>query len=225
VTPELLKRDPNNKLYARAPRFRLPAETVRDNALAIAGLLSHKMAGPPIFPPQPPNIWRHVGRNEPKYNTSEGNDRFRRGIYVIWRRSAPYPSFINFDAPDRASCVVNRPKTNTPLQALTLLNDPAYVEMAIALAERIATISASTSVEDRVAFAVKLCVARSATEDEVKHLAEVYRQQRENFESSPAAATLLVGKLSISTADAKDIAAWFYIANILLNLDETITKS
>lgn len=225
VTPQLLKRDPYNKLYARAPRFRLPAETVRDNALAIAGLLSNKMAGPPIFPPQPPNIWRHVGRNEPKYNTSEGNDRFRRGIYVIWRRSAPYPSFINFDAPDRASCVVDRPRTNTPLQALTLLNDPAYVEMAIALAERIATAGESMSIEDRIAFAVKLCVARSATGDEVKHLAEVYREQREQFEPSPAAAKLLVGKQATSTADVKDIAAWFYIANILLNLDETITKS
>ncbi len=225
VTPNLLKRDPYNKLYARAPRFRLPAETVRDNALAIAGLLSHKMAGPPIFPPQPPNIWRHVGRNEPKYNTSEGNDRYRRGIYVIWRRSAPYPSFINFDAPDRASCVVDRPRTNTPLQALTLLNDPAYVEMAIALAERIATAEESMSVEDRVAFAVKLCVARSATEDEVQHLAAVYQEQREQFESSPAVAKSLVGKPSNSTADTKDVAAWFYIANILLNLDETITKS
>jgi len=225
VTPDLLKRDPYNKLYARAPRFRLPAETVRDNALAISGLLSYKMAGPPIFPPQPPNIWRHVGRNEPKYNTSEGNDRFRRGIYVIWRRSAPYPSFINFDAPDRASCVVNRARTNTPLQALTLLNDPVYVEMAIALAERIATAGESMSIDDRVAYAVKLCVARSATEDEVKHLAEVYRQQREQFESSPADAKSLVGKQTTSRADAKEIAAWFYLANILLNLDETITKN
>ncbi|MEO8498307.1 MAG: DUF1549 and DUF1553 domain-containing protein, partial [Planctomycetota bacterium] len=224
ITPDLLKRDPNNKLYARAPRFRLPAETVRDNALAIAGLLSYKLAGPPVFPPQPPNIWRHVGRNEPKYNTSEGNDRFRRGIYVIWRRSAPYPSFTNFDAPDRASCVVARPRTNTPLQALTLLNDPAYIEMAIALAERIAAADHLTNVEDRVAFAIKLCVARSATSDEVEHLAEVYRQQRDYFESSPAAAKSLVGKQTNSVAEVQDIAAWFYVANILLNLDETITK-
>ncbi|MCB9875114.1 MAG: PSD1 domain-containing protein [Planctomycetaceae bacterium] len=225
ITPDLLKRDPYNKFYARAPRFRLPAETVRDNALAIAGLLSHKMAGPPIFPPQPPNIWRHVGRNEPKYDTSEGNDRFRRGIYVIWRRSAPYPSFINFDAPDRASCVVARPRTNTPLQALTLLNDPAYVEMAIALAERIATADESMNVEDRVALAVKLCVARSATTAEVQHLAEVYRQQREHFEASHSDAKSLIGDQATSTADVQDIAAWFYVANILLNLDETITKS
>lgn len=225
VTPELLKRDPYNKLYSRAPRFRLPAETVRDNALAIAGLLSHKMAGPPIFPPQPPNIWRHVGRNEPKYETSDGNDRFRRGIYVIWRRSAPYPSFINFDAPDRASCVVNRPRTNTPLQALTLLNDPAYVEMAVALAERIATDKDAQSVEDRVALAVKMCVARTATKDEVKHLADVYRQERERFASSPDDAKSLLGKQAGPVSDAKEVAAWFFVANILLNLDETITKS
>ncbi|MCA9120033.1 MAG: PSD1 domain-containing protein [Planctomycetaceae bacterium] len=225
LTPELQKLDPYNKLYARAPRFRLPAETVRDNALAIAGLLSYKMAGPPIFPPQPPNIWRHVGRNEPKYDTSTGNDRFRRGIYVIWRRSAPYPSFINFDAPDRASCVVNRPRTNTPLQALTLMNDPAYVEMAIALAERIANTQDLKSVEDRVAFAVKLCAARTATSEELRHLAEVFRRERERFELSPDEARSLLGARADSLGDAREVAAWFFIANILLNLDETITKS
>ena len=225
LTPELLQQDPNNNLYARAPRFRLPAETVRDNALAIAGLLSHKMAGPPIFPPQPPNIWRHVGRNAPKYDTSQGNDRFRRGIYVIWRRSAPYPSFTNFDAPDRASCVVNRPRTNTPLQALTLLNDPAYIEMAVALAKQIATSSESADVETRVAFAVKLCVARSSTEAEVKHLAEVYRAERQRLATKPDDVQAIVGKRTLSGADPIDIAAWFYVANILLNLDETITKS
>ncbi len=225
LTPELLQQDPSNNLYARAPRFRLPAETVRDNALAIAGLLSRNMAGPPIFPPQPPNIWRHVGRNAPKYETSQGNDRFRRGIYVIWRRSAPYPSFTNFDAPDRASCVVNRPRTNTPLQALTLLNDPAYIEMALALAARIATAGQSASIEDRVAFAVKLCVARSATDAEVQHLSEVYRAELERLASSPDDVTEIAGKQTRSAADATDVAAWFYVANILLNLDETITKS
>ena len=108
-----------------------------DNALQIAGLLSSKSGGPPIYPPQPSGVWRHVGRNAPKYATSSGADRYRRGIYVVWRRSAPYASFVTFDAPDRSSCVVKRPRTNTPLQALTLLNDPAYLEMADALARRV----------------------------------------------------------------------------------------
>ena len=137
VTPALLEVDPNNRLLSRGPRFRLSAELVRDNALAISGLLSDKMHGPPIMPYQPENIWRSVGRNQPKWVAAENEDRFRRGVYVVWKRAAPYPSFINFDAPDRGSCTVNRGRSNTPLQALTLLNDPAYAEMALALADRI----------------------------------------------------------------------------------------
>jgi hypothetical protein len=224
LTPELLERDAHNKLYARGPRFRLPAETVRDNALAISGLLSTKMSGPPIYPPQPPNIWRHVGRNAPKYNTSQGNDRFRRGIYVVWRRSAPYPSFTNFDAPDRASCVVDRARTNTPLQALTLLNDPAYIEMSLAFAERIATAGPDMSVKDRIAYAIRLCVSRQPRGAEIEHLAEVFRLELERFEHDATAAEQLVGKPN-GKVGAKDLAAWFYVANILLNLDETITKN
>ncbi len=120
---------------------------------------------------------------------------------------------------------MNRPRTNTPLQALTLLNDPAYVEMGLALAERIATEDESKTIEDRVAFALQLCVARSATEEEVRHLADVYRSERDRLESSPDEVQSLVGKQARSAADATDMAAWFYVANILLNLDETITKS
>ena len=145
VTPKLLERDPQNRLLARGPRFRLPAEMIRDNALAVSGLLSTKAAGPPVFPPQPKGVWRHVGRNAPKYIVATGEDRFRRGIYTIWRRSAPYAAFVNFDAPDRAACVVKRPRTNTPLQSLTLLNDAAYVEMALALATRMASNADLTS--------------------------------------------------------------------------------
>ncbi|MEM7478556.1 MAG: PSD1 and planctomycete cytochrome C domain-containing protein, partial [Planctomycetota bacterium] len=126
--------DPQNRLLARGPRFRLPAETIRDNALAISGLLSDKMYGPPIMPFQPSNIWRSVGRNQPTWKAAENDDRFRRGVYIVLKRAAPYPSFINFDAPDRGSCTVHRDRTNTPLQALTLLNDPAYAEISLAFA-------------------------------------------------------------------------------------------
>lgn len=224
VSPELFDKDPYNKFYARGPRFRMPAETIRDNALAISGLLSNRLAGPPVFPPQPNGIWRHVGRNAPKYDTSQGTDRFRRGVYVFWRRSAPYPSFTNFDAPDRASCVVLRPRTNTPLQALTLLNDPAYIEMAVALAERITTEGANISVEDRAAFAFRLCVARQPKTDELKQLVDVFDLERSRFEQSPGEAEAIVGKFAIPNTDINDLAAWVFVANILLNLDETITK-
>src|SRR5690606_25842514 len=130
VSAELLERDPENVLHARGARFRLDAETIRDNALAAAGLLSETMGGPPVFPPQPENIWRVTGLVDNTYRTSTGPDRHRRGLYTIWRRSAPYPSFVAFDANDRSQCLVQRSRTNTPLQALTLLNDPAYVEIA-----------------------------------------------------------------------------------------------
>ncbi|MBP88281.1 MAG: hypothetical protein CMJ64_16445 [Planctomycetaceae bacterium] len=223
VSPELLEMDTFNTYYSRGPRFRLPAETVRDNALTISGLLSRNMAGPPIFPPQPPNIWRHVGRNGPKYDTSQGNDRFRRGIYVIWRRSAPYPSFTNFDAPDRASCVVKRPRTNTPLQALTLMNDPAYVEMAIAFAEHIA--EQNMSLDESITFAFRSCVARQPRMKDIQLLSEVYQSERQHYEDATDDAVALVGKQTERRTNVQDLAAWFHVANILLNLDETITKN
>ena len=139
ITDEMLEFDPENRLLTRAPRFRMSAEMIRDNALTVSGLLSEKMHGPPIMPYQPSGMWRQVGRNEPKWVEAKDENRWRRGVYVIWRRAAPYPSFVNFDGPDRGACVVQRPRTNTPLQALTLMNDPVYTEAALALADRILT--------------------------------------------------------------------------------------
>ena len=156
LTAELLEADPENRLLARGPRFRLPAELIRDNALAISGLLSTKMYGPPIMPYQPDDIWRSVGRNQPKWVAAENEDRFRRGVYVIWKRAAPYPSFTNFDAPDRGSCTVNRSRSNTPLQALTMLNDPAYAEMALALADRVLFECPSSDDRDRLEYSIQL---------------------------------------------------------------------
>ncbi|WP_197443481.1 PSD1 and planctomycete cytochrome C domain-containing protein [Maioricimonas rarisocia] len=225
VSPEQLELDPLNRLYARGPRFRLAAESIRDNALAVSGLLSEKMGGPPVYPPQPSGIWRHVGRNAPKYNTDTDEDRYRRGIYVVWRRSAPYPSFVNFDAPDRGACVVNRSRTNTPLQALTLLNDPAYVEMAAALAVRIATAEAD-SPRQRIEYAYRVCMSRQPKTEEVNHLLAVFEGELQRFEKDTAAAEKVVsGNVDGSGVSRPRLAAWFTIANILLNLDETITKS
>lgn len=227
ITPELLEADPYNKLLTRGPRLRLSAETIRDNALAISGLLSTKMGGPPIYPPQPQGLWRHVGRNAPKYNTSTEEDRFRRGVYVIWRRSAPYPSFTNFDAPDRGACTINRSRTNTPLQALTLLNDPAYIEIATGLARRLATHGMNDGMTDRerIAYAFRLCVARQPLDVEVDHLTKVFEQELKHFQDHPQSAQKLISaKDRPEGVGASRMAAWLYVANILLNLDETITK-
>lgn len=225
VSPKLLARDPQNRLYSRGPRLRLPAETIRDNALAVSGLLSDKLGGPPVYPPQPEGIWRVTGQVDNNYYTSEGEDRYRRGVYVIWRRSAPYPSFVNFDAPERSSCVVQRPRTNTPLQALTLLNDPVYVDMALALAERISTAIPSEDIAARAEYGFRLCLARRPREFETKLLADVFRRELAHYRSDRAAARKLLGQRELPPGiNAAELAAWFHVANILLNLDETITK-
>ncbi len=227
VSPELLAKDATNKFYARAPRLRMSAEMVRDNALAISGLLSTKMHGPPIYPPQPSGIWRHVGRNAPKYIAATNEDRFRRGLYVVWRRGAPYVSFMNFDAPDRGSCVVRRPRTNTPLQALTLLNDEAYVEMAMAFAGRILT-EAKGPPEAKINYAYKTALGRAPHAAETSYLKRLILKRLTYFEINPNEATNLIantkGWKMPNEMNKGELAAWFYIANILLNLDETITK-
>ncbi|MBD3672181.1 MAG: DUF1553 domain-containing protein [Planctomycetaceae bacterium] len=225
VPPELLEADPYNKLLARGPRFRLSAETIRDNALQISGLLSDKMHGPPIYPPQPDNIWRHVGRNAPKYQTDTDEDRYRRGIYVVWRRSAPYPSFVNFDAPDRASCVIQRSRTNTPLQALTLLNDPAYVEIAHAFAKRVLEESPSGDPAEQLKFAFRSCTAREPNERELNLLTKIYFDEKQRLTDDRKALDALISEPKLTPDQKLERGVWFYLGNILLNLDETITKS
>ncbi|MBT4866976.1 MAG: DUF1553 domain-containing protein [Planctomycetaceae bacterium] len=225
VTPKLLERDPENRLLARGARFRLPAEMIRDNALQVSGLLSTKAGGPPVFPPQPPGVWRHVGRNAPKYVAATNEDRFRRGIYTIWRRSAPYASFVNFDAPDRAACVVKRPRTNTPLQSLTLLNDEAYLEMAMALAGQMAANVELTSDRDRVIHGFRRCFARQPTDFEADHLLAVYQRELKRYEEDPKTANKIIGKTKLPKGvSAAQLVAWFHVSHILMNLDEMITK-
>jgi hypothetical protein len=228
LTPELAERDPENKLYARAPRFRLSAETIRDQALAASGLLSSKMGGPPIMPHQPTNIWKAVGRNAPKWVEANNEDRFRRGVYVVWRRAAPYPSFVNFDAPDRAACTVNRSRTNTPLQALTLLNDPAYVEMALALAARVLAEKPAADLDERIDHAVRVVLARPATSTERAELRRLWDTRRKSWSDRPQDVERLLKSASVvklpDDADPLDVTAWFHVMNLLLNLDETITK-
>jgi hypothetical protein len=225
VPAALLKRDPDNKLYARGPRIRLDAETIRDNALAVSGLLSRKMGGPPVFPPQPAGIWNVTGVVDNTYRPSQGEDRYRRGLYTMWRRSSPYPSFVAFDAPDRAACIVKRPRTNTPLQALTLLNDPVYVEAALALARRMATDERNMTDADRVVYGFRLCLARQPSAREADLLRQFYEQALAKYQADPAPARKLMQHLTgPRNLDPVTWAAWFQVAAALLNLDEMITK-
>ena len=228
LTRLMVANDPVNRYLARGPRFRLPAEMIRDNALAISGLLSEKMYGPPIMPYQPDKIWRSVGRNQPKWVAAKDENRFRRGAYVVWKRAAPYPSFINFDAPDRGTCTVSRGRSNTPLQALTLLNDPAYVEMALALADKIISESPSTDDPARVRYAIKLAVSRDVKEHEVGILVGLLSSEREELKNQPqivkARTTISVPALELRSTDRLELAAWFAVANVILNLDETMNQ-
>jgi len=227
VTPALLEKDPLNLLLARAPRFRLNAERIRDNALAISGLLSKRMFGEPVMPFQPPGLWRQTGRNEPKWLEAKDEGRWRRGIYIVYRRAAPYPSMVNFDAPDRAACSVARARTNTPNQALTLLNDPAFVEMALALADRI--LQESSSPGTRIRHGFRLAVSRLPDSRESGIIDELLRERLEHFKAHPQEAEDLLGNPRFvyqpQTQNHPELAAWFYVASALLNLDETITRN
>lgn len=225
VTPEELKKDPENQFYARGPRLRLSAEFVRDNALAIAGLLSDKMAGPPVFPPQPAGLWNVTGRVDNTYRTSKGEDRFRRGLYTIRRRSSPYPSFSAFDSPDRSACVVNRPRTNTPLQALTLMNDAVYVEAAIAFGDRVLREKPKATLQERLRHGFRMALARQPSGRELEILEQIYGRAHERYRSDPAKAQQLLSNSSVRQGhDPVELASWFQIGTVLLNLDETITK-
>jgi hypothetical protein len=227
VTPELLEKDPRNRLYSRGPRFRLEAEMVRDQALALSGLLSRKVGGPSVFPPQPPNLWQAAFNGERTWATSSGEDRYRRGLYTFWRRTVPYPSMATFDAPSRETCSVRRSRTNTPLQALVTLNDPVFVEAAQALARRVVDEGGPTP-EDRARFALELCLCRPADARQVERLVALYRQQLQHYRDNREAATpIATDPLGPAPAgsDIAELAAWTVSANVLLNLDSVLTKN
>ncbi|QOV89733.1 PSD1 and planctomycete cytochrome C domain-containing protein [Humisphaera borealis] len=225
LTPELLSKDPTNRLLARGPRFRLDAEAIRDNALAIGGLLSPKLGGPPVRPPQPDGLWTKVGGAKYDYVVSPGEDKYRRGLYVVWKRSAPYPSFVAFDAPERFACRVKRPRTNTPLQALTLLNDPVYVEAAMAFARRLVAETPSASVDARITHAFRLALGRTPDAGELGLLRTLFDAESDAMTAAPAVAKQFVGKAEIPAGmSAGQFAAWYAVSAAILNLDETITK-
>jgi hypothetical protein len=225
VSSQLLAKDPYNHLLARGPRVRLEAEMIRDQALCVSGLLSHKIGGPSVMPPQPDGLWQVVYSGD-KWITSPGEDKYRRGLYTFWRRTTPHPMMVAFDAPSREYCVLKRSRSNTPLQALDTLNDPVFVEAAQALARRIAA-QPSADLKARVTFAFRTCLSRLPRKQEMERLIQLYQTELANYQGDLKAAgkmaTSELGKAS-SEANLPELAAWTVVANVLLNLDEMITK-
>ncbi len=223
VNKEKLERDPYNRLLSRGPRLRLDAELIRDNALAASGLLNTKIGGPSVKPYQPPGLWEITDH---KYEPSTGDDLYRRGLYVFWKRAAHYPSFQTFDAPSREICTLQRQRTSTPLQSLVVMNDPVYVETARALAARVLH-EGGDKLPDQLTLAFRLSLARPPRADEIKVLEKTFTEQRARFVADTNAAVEL---LSIGESprpkdlNLVDHAAMTGVANVLLNLNETMTK-
>jgi len=228
VSPELRERDPKNTLLARAPRLRLDAEFVRDAALDAAGMLSPEIGGKSVFPPQPPNIWDISFSTHDltdKWIADEGDARHRRGMYTFWKRTAPYPSHIIFDAPRGEVCVSMRSRTNTPLQALVTLNDPVFMEAAGWLARRMLK-EATGDLDQRLLYAFRQCLARRPRADEIAVLRKVFNDARSHYAKNPDEALALFkeARMEDGLATAAHQAAYIIVANTLLNLDEMYTK-
>jgi hypothetical protein len=225
VSPDVVQLDPDNRLLARGPRFRLPAETIRDQALAVAGLLSPKMHGPPVKPPQPSLGLSAAFGSSTDWATSAGDDRYRRGIYTTWRRSNPYPSMSAFDAPNREVCTLRRVRTNTPLQALVTLNDPVYIEAAQALGRNM--FQAADSNAGRIEYGLKAALCRPIRPDEIEVLQKLHEKALAIFKSQPEAAVKMatepLGALP-EGLDAAEMGAWTVVANSILNLDEFLMR-
>jgi hypothetical protein len=225
ATPELVRKDRHNRLLARGPRFRMEAEMIRDTALATSGLMTRKMFGPSVMPAQPEGIWRSTYNTE-KWATSAGDDRYRRGLYTFVKRTSPYPAMITLDAPSRESCTIRRLNTNTPLQALVTLNDAVYIEAAQALARR-AVREGGPSPRSRIALALQLALVRPAESREIDALAELYERRLDSYRNDPAAARTLatepLGPLPAGWNEA-EMAALTSVCNVILNLDEFLTR-
>ncbi|MEL6253708.1 MAG: PSD1 and planctomycete cytochrome C domain-containing protein [Bacteroidota bacterium] len=218
VNPELLEIDPANRYLARGPRMRLSAEQIRDQALAVSGLLSKKMFGPSVMPPQPEGVWQVI-RNVLRWVPSEGENRYRRGLYTFWRRSSPYPSLIAFDSPSKEYCVSRRIRTNTPIQALVTLNDSTYLESALALAEQMIDVHADT--EEKLAFGYRRASMKYADEGVLNSLKDFYQESENYYQQHPEELRKFLPKEERPQAEK---AALVHVANVILNLDEIITK-
>ena len=219
-------RDPYNHFLARQARYRLDAEVVRDNALSVSGLLAAKVGGPSVKPYQPAGYWEYLNFPTRTYEADRGDDQYRRGVYTFWQRSFPHPSLIAFDAPSREECTAERPRSNTPQQALVLLNDPTYVEAARVLAAKVLRDGSKTD-EDRLAFAFRRVLGRKPRPAEGRLLLLLLEKHRQDYRTDKDAAEglLAIGQTPVDKdADRRELAAWTSVGRVLLNLHETITR-
>ena len=233
VSPDKSARDPENRLLARGPRYRLDAEVIRDQALAVSGLLVGTIGGKSVKPYQPPGLWEAVGytdSNTAKFQRDDGAALYRRSLYTFWKRTSPPPAMAIFDAPTREACTVRRSRTNTPLQALLLMNDEQFVEAARHMARRVIAEGGSTS-EGRIGYAFELATGRLPAPEERRALQATLAAHLEDYKAEPDAARALlsVGASAanvelLPAAEASELAAWTLLANLILNLNETITK-
>ena len=231
VSPEMREIDPENRLLTHAPRYRLPAEFVRDQALAVSGLLVPKIGGPSVKPYQTPGLWEELAFggafSQQKYVQDHGESLYRRGIYTFWKRTCPPTTLQTFDAPEREFCIVRRSVTDTPLQALALMNDPTFVEAARKMAERLIT-DAGLAPRDRLNMAYRLTMARSPRQAEITVLLGILTGQMAKYRKDPESARKL---LSVGESprneklDVAELAAWSTVCSTILNLDETITRN
>ena len=223
VTPEMLEKDPANRFFARGARVRLSAEQVRDQALLVSGVLSKKMYGKSVMPYQPEGVWR-VPYTGFSWKQSEGEDQYRRALYTFWRRSSPYPSMMTFDGTSREICLARRLRTNTPLQALTSLNDPVYVECARYFAKRMD--NEKTDVNGQIRKGYMLAMSKEISNDKLLILNELYKKSYQDFKKNPNEAMKLLGLCSDNNLpkDKPDLAAKTMVAMTILNLDEFVMK-
>ena len=228
VSPSLLERDPENRLIARGPRFRLPAELIRDNALAVSGLLVDTIGGPSVRPYMPENVWDETSRygDLRGYKADKGDALYRRTLYTFWKRTAAPPSMLIFDSPTRESCRIRRSTTNTPLQALSLLNEITYVEAARALAQKMLTEGGATATA-RITYGFQRATGRAPDNSELKLLNSGLEKRLARFKADPDATKKLLSIGASQTndkLDAAELAAYTMTANVLLNLDEVVTR-
>jgi mono/diheme cytochrome c family protein len=226
-TDKLVEQDPLNELFGRQARFRLDAELVRDNALAVSGLLNRTIGGPSVKPYQPAGYWAHMNFPKRSWQASAENQIYRRGLYTHWQRMFLHPSLLAFDAPSREECTVERARSNIPQQALVLLNDPTYVEAARALAVRMLT-SSNAAAEDRIEWLFQAVLSRQPTDRELEVLQGVIERQLESYQQDPDAAKqlLAVGRFPVpEELDTVELAAWSSVTRVMLNLHETITRN
>jgi hypothetical protein len=225
VSPELLQRDPDNRLLSHGPRFRLPAEMLRDQALAVSGLLVEKIGGPSVKPYQPPGLWKELTGGE-DYIPDKGDGLHRRSLYTFWKRTAPPPMMMNFDSSGRETCVVRELRTNTPLQSLDLMNDLTYLEAARGLARRMLKEGGQTDAE-RIAYGFQLATARPPKTQESEILLSSFHYYLDMFQSDPAAAAKLVSQSETGHGqdlNPSQLAAYATVGSMILNLDVTVTK-